>query len=104
MPASRQRALELLRKHQATASFDRRLDAYTVTYWKGFACKRAKALIPARIIRALIEDGLAEELRRTSPKDRETEIVFVQITKAGRTNDGPDVTKCPVELRLPYID
>ncbi len=104
MPASRQRALELLRMHQATACFDQLKGGYVVTYWKGFTCRRAKTLIPTRIIEALTRDGLAEEQRKPSPKNPDTEIVFVQITQAGRIGNSPVATKRSVDVRLPYVD
>ena len=104
MPASRQRALELLRKHQATARFDKVKGGYAVTYWKGFTCKRAKTAIPQRIMETLIRDGLVEEQRKSSPKDPATEIVFIQITQAGRIGNRPIAPNRPAESRLPYVD
>jgi len=104
MPVSRQRALELLRMNQATARFDRLKGRYAVTYWKGFTCKRAKTLIPTRVIEALIRDGLADVQRRQSSKSPDTEIVFIQITQAGRIGNGSAAVKRPAEVRLPYVD
>jgi|GEM_PF-6689647 len=104
MPASRQRALELLRMHQATARLDQSVGGYTVAYWKGTTCKHAKAVIPERVMNALIRDGLAEKRRRLATKAPFTAIVFVQITQAGRIGNGPVAPNRPAETRLPYVD